>query len=148
MTTNKSEIEAQSLLNYYGDFQKCFDHLTSTFAVIAQRTQMMLSLSTIALTITGFSGPKIASSNTISCYSMILGLILVLSSMLINVWGVLCIHWTSHFIQKNHIQTLQSIIEYRHLKTSYFVKGSICLVLGLSAYVVSVITFLIYGINL
>ena len=67
--------ELEYLKTIYGDNQaeKLFTLLTDSFNVIQNRAQMLLSLITITLTITGFSGPKIAESSLFARLSSAFG---------------------------------------------------------------------------
>lgn len=121
------------------------EFLRHHFDVIQARSQLLLTLSTIALTITGFSGPKIAQTNDFARYSMALGIVFVLCSMIILLLGGLRIRWTTQFLGGPPEETLIRIIRYRNLKTRlYFVELGL-LVIGLSSYVASVVTYLLYG---
>ncbi len=101
----------------------------------------------LALTITGFSGPKIVQTNLFARYSMVLGIIFVLAAMLILLVGGLRIRWVTQMIGDTPRATLSSIILYRNRKTClYFVELSL-LVIGLTGYVASVVTYLLFGLN-
>ncbi len=115
------------------------------FDVIQARSQLLLTLSTLALTITGFSGPKIAQTNLFARYSMAVGIVFVLSAVVILLLGGLRIRWTTQFLGGEPHETLVRIIRYRNIKTRlYFIELGL-LVVGLSAYVASVVTYLLYG---
>ena len=115
------------------------------FDVIQARSQLLLTLATLALTITGFSGPKIAQTNLFARYSMALGIVFVLSAVVILLLGGLRIRWTTQFLGDDARETLIRIIRYRNHKTRlYFVELGL-LVIGLTAYVASVVTYLLYG---
>lgn len=83
--------ELEYLKTIYGENQaeKLFAQLTDSFNVIQNRAQMLLSLITITLTITGFSGPKIAESSLFARLSIAFGLAFVLLSALILMAGPL-----------------------------------------------------------
>ena len=66
--TPSPEEEARQLLVMHNGPQQlasCLQFLRHQFDVIQARMQILLTLSTLALTITGFSGPKIAQTNLI-----------------------------------------------------------------------------------
>ena len=101
----------------------------------------------LALTITWFSGPKIVQTSLFARYSMVLGIIFVLAAMLILLVGGLRIRWVTQMIGDTPRATLSSIILYRNRKTClYFVELSL-LVIGLTGYVASVVTYLLFGLN-
>ena len=76
---------------------------------------------------------------------MVLGIVFVLAAMVILLLGGLRIRWVTQMIAETPQATLSSIISYRNRKTRlYFVELSL-LVIGLTSYVASVVTFLLYG---
>ncbi|GEM_PF-1134189 len=134
--------EATELLRIYsGDMTRCLDLLNGQFGVIQGRSQLLLTLGTVALTITGFSGPKIAESSAFSRYSMTAGILLVLIAMILTLIGTLGIRWTTQFKAATPLETLTEIITYRNRKTRFYVAEIVFLVIGLSFYVASVMAF-------
>lgn len=140
--------KADYLLELYdGKLSSCLEFLKQHFNVIQARSQLLLTVCTLALTITGFSGPSIVQTNLFARYSMVFGIIYVLAAMLIMLVGGLRIRWVTQMIGNTPRATLSSIILYRNRKTSlYFVELSL-LVIGLTGYVASVVTYLLLGSN-
>lgn len=137
--------EAAHLLEMFNGVKAdCLRFLHDQFNVIQARGQFLLSLGTLTLTITGFSGPKIAQTNAFSRYSIALGISLVLVSMLVLLLGSNRIRWVSQARAENEEKTLAAIIRYRHQKTMYYLVELYLLVAGLSCYVASVVSFLIF----
>ncbi len=120
-----------------------YNYLISSFYTIQTRAQILLSLATICLTITGFSGPKIALSNEISRYTIAIGLLFVLISVTYVLTGPLHIKWATQAFGENLDQTMEELIRRRNRKTVQYHKSMLCLAIGLSFYVISVISFLI-----
>lgn len=139
--------EADYLLDLYdGRLSSCLEFLKQHFNVIQARSQLLLTICTLALTITGFSGPKIAQTNPFAQYSMVTGIVFVLATMVILLLGGLRIRWVTQLIGDTPRETLASIILYRNRKARlYFLELSL-LVIGLSSYVSSVVTYLLYGL--
>ncbi|MBK7257207.1 MAG: hypothetical protein IPI01_05270 [Ignavibacteriae bacterium] len=143
-----AEEEASRLLALFtgrDQLGDAIEFMRHHFDVIQARSQLLLTLATLALTITGFSGPKIAQTNLFARYSMALGIVFVLSAVVILLLGGLRIRWTTQFLGDDPQETLVRIIRYRNHKTRlYFVELGL-LVIGLTAYVASVVTYLLYG---
>ncbi len=138
--------EAKYLLGLYdGKLSSCLEFLKQHFNVIQARSQLLLTICTLALTITGFSGPQIVQTNLFARYSMVLGIVFVLAAMLILLLGGLRIRWVSQMIVETPQATLSSIIRYRNRKTRLYFAELSLLVIGLTSYVASVVTFLLYG---
>ncbi|HBC89400.1 MAG TPA: hypothetical protein DCZ94_20865 [Lentisphaeria bacterium] len=140
-----TEEAAELLRIYEGNMAKCLDLLTQQFGVIQGRSQLLLTLGTVALTITGFSGPKIAESSAFSRLSMTAGILLVLISMVLTLIGTLGIRWATQFRAPTPVETLTEIITYRNRKTKLYEAEMFFLVTGLVFYVASVIAFFLHS---
>ena len=139
--------ELEYLKTIYGDNQaeKLFTLQTDSFNVIQNRAQMLLSLITITLTITGFSGPKIAESSLFARLSIAFGLGFVLLSALILMAGPLRLSWCTRSRSISLDRSLIKLIEQRNFRSGRYHLASGALVVGLIGYVTSVISFLILG---
>ncbi len=138
--------EADYLLSLYdGQLSSCLEFLRVHFNVIQARSQLLLTICTLALTITGFSGPQIVQTNLFARYSMVLGICFVLAAMVILLIGGLRIRWVTQMIGDNPRETLSEIILYRNRKTRLYFAELTLLVIGLASYVASVVTFLLLG---
>ena len=144
----KAEDEARHMAGLFSGpdhLGRALEFLRHQFDVIQARSQLLLTLATLALTITGFSGPKIAQTNLFARYSMAVGIVFVLFAVIVLLLGGLRIRWTTQFLGGEPEETLIRIIRYRNHKTRlYFVELAL-LVVGLTAYVASVITYLLYA---
>lgn len=141
------EKEAQALLSRFSNLTTCQQVITHQFDVLQSRTHMMLTLATLTLTITGFSGPKIAASNVVSQYAMVFGLVFVLSAVVVTLAGTLRIRWLTQIGTGEPEQVLCDMIAYRNLKTRLFRIELTLLVVGLTLYVVSVVTYMLVGLE-
>lgn len=122
-----------------------FSRLTDTLNQLQNRAQMLLSLITITLTISGFSGPQIARSDALARYSIIAGITFVLLSAIILLSGPLRLTWVTKIKWENDDQVLIRLIKIRNKRTKRFYLASVLLVIGLFSYVTSVITYLSIG---
>jgi hypothetical protein len=152
MTFTKLDIltpleELNHLKAIYGEnrIDRLYSILTDTFNVLQNRAQMLLSLITITLTITGFSGPKIAESSVVARFSIAFGLGFVLLSALILIAGPLRLSWCTRLRSSSLDQSLIKLITQRNFRTRRYHIASVFLVVGLIGYVASVISFLITG---
>jgi len=136
--------EAQRLLDLYGgDMARCLDLLSNQFAVLQSRSQLLLTLGTITLTITGFSGPRIAASGALPRWGLVAGLLLVLSSLILLLLGTMRIRWMSQFV--TDAPSLAEAIRYRDRKTRAYLLQLSLLVVGLAAYVLAVVAYFATG---
>ena len=138
--------EAQHLLKIHGGAEqlpRCLDLLSQQLNVIQSRSQLLLTLSTLTLTITGFSGPQIAQSSSFARYSMSMGIIFVLFSMVLLLLSSLKIRWISQFSGDNTEEILIRALSYRNQKTKLYGIELFLLVIGLACYVSSLISYLL-----
>jgi hypothetical protein len=138
--------EANKMLKTFKDFSKCYNIITGQLNILQSRHQMMLTLATLTLTITGFSGPKMAQSNIVSKYGMIIGLIFVLSSIVAILLSTVNLIWFTQFHGNTDEDTLVLLLERRNLRTKMFHLQLFMLVIGLTSYVIAVIGYLYLGV--
>lgn len=143
MPAERQLAEAKRLLALHGgDAARTFDVVRQQFAVLQSRSQLLLTLATITLTITGFSGPQIARSGAFARIAMAAGLALVLASVLVLLSG-LRVRWLSQFDAGSPEATLAEAIAYRDRKTARFTAEIALLAAGIAAYVSAVIAYLL-----
>jgi hypothetical protein len=137
------QAEAGRLLALHkGDEARTYDVVRQQFMVLQQRSQLLLTLATITLTITGFSGPKMVQSGDFARWAMAIGLALVLGAVLLLLSG-LRVKWLSQFDAGSPEATLAEAIAYRDMKTGRFQAEIALLAAGIAAYVAAVIAYLL-----
>ncbi|MDH3745199.1 MAG: hypothetical protein OES47_08875 [Acidobacteriota bacterium] len=136
--------ELDYLLEIHGDgnYSKVFDVLVKQFDVLQSRAQLLLGLVTISLTITGFSGPRIAASSLFSKISIVYGLAFILISAVMILRGPLQLRWGTRRCMDTIHDSLVHLIVRRNERTKKYHVASACLIIGLTGYVGSVIGFL------
>ncbi len=141
------EEEADRLLAWHEGAAQimpaCVKVINEQFQVLQARTQFLLTLSTLTLTITGFSGPKIAETSALARYSIAIGIVFVLASIVCVLIGTLSINWITQITAVADREMLVTVIDYRNRKTRFYRIELLLLVIGLACYVASVVTFLI-----
>jgi uncharacterized Tic20 family protein len=106
---------------------------------------MLLGLVTICLTITGFSGPKVAESGPWSRFFVFVGVIAVLLSALFVLCGPLQIRWMTQYREDALDATLVQLLRRRNHRTALYHLAVTCLLIGLTGYVLSFAAFLLKG---
>lgn len=140
--------EARHLLAIGGGLRGALELLMTQFNVLQARAQVLLTVSTLALTITGFSGPRIAQSGDFPRLAMAGGLIFVLASMLLVLGGSLRIRWVTQFRAPaggDEQALVAQIVCHRDRKTRLFFLELCLLLAGLSAYVAAVVAYFLFG---
>ncbi|MDF7825499.1 hypothetical protein P4B35_15840 [Pontiellaceae bacterium B12227] len=139
------EEELDFLKEIYGsnDNAKLFSALKEAFSLLQTRAQMLLGLATICLTITGFSGPRMAASNGWSRFFIGFGLTFVLLSVMALVAGPLRLRWMTAWKAEDVEQTLLLHLRQRNLRTTYYRIAMFLLLVGLTGYLFSLLFFLL-----
>jgi hypothetical protein len=122
-----------------------FGILRDSFNILQVRSQMLLGLITICLTITGFSGIRIAAVGALPRGLMLLGILGVLVSAVLLFIGPLQVRWITQLRADTPEATIIALIHRRNYRTVQYHAAVICLLIGLSGYVLSVAAYLLQG---
>ncbi len=125
-----------------GDYSAVFRYLRESFTLLQARSQMLLGLATICLTITGFSGPRMAQSNPVSRFFIAFGLVFVLASVAAVVAGPLSLRWITSWRGETLDDTLIANLLRRDSKTRLYRLSTVLLLTGLTGYLLSLFFFL------
>ncbi len=137
--------ELANLKSIYGEdnLPEIYGILRDTFSTLQNRSHVLLSLVTICLTITGFSGPNIAASGAYPKTAIIIGLCFVLSAGGGLLVGAFDLQWITRYRGASSDETLIRILERRNRRTRTYRLATLLLVLGLSSYVASVVIYMV-----
>src|SRR6476619_6955886 len=112
--------EAELILQLAGgDTLRAYEMVERQLAVLVLRTQVMLSLSGIVITVTGFSGRAIAQTSVLARSCIAIGIFVVLAAAATAIGGVLRLSWLTTQIQERPIDTVISGLVIRHRKTRF-----------------------------
>jgi hypothetical protein len=140
-----ARVEAQRILKLAGDPRLAFEMVERQLAVLVVRTQVILSLSGIVITVTGFSGRAVAEVNELARFSIITGMFVVLAAAAVGIVGVLRVSWLSSIITDDPLETLERGLIIRDQKTRYLMLSLLLWVSGFSLYCVAVAQLLLAG---
>ena len=115
-----------------------FTMVERQIGVLHTRAQILLTLSGIVISTTGFSGRIIAGTNLWAQIAIIAGVGLVLLAAVVVVWGVLGLHWLTQQPGANLNEWLHSALSYRDRKTLAYRNGMALMILGLTLYVIAI----------
>jgi len=130
---------------YGPENEKALERVLKSYDILQARSQMLVSLIAICLTVTGFSGPAIARASTFCRYSIVIGLLLVLISAVFTLAGPLQLRWATQWRADTIENSLINLIRRRNQRTARYHLSFLLLSLGLSAYGASVIAYLLQG---
>lgn len=139
------EEELENLKAIYGEDQypELFQRIITSYDVLQGRSQTLVGLITICLTVTGFSGPQIARSSSFSKIAICFGLAMVLISGFILLSGPLLLRWGTQTRSDSLDESLVTLIERRNRRTLRYHLAAFILVVGLSGYIGSLLAYLL-----
>ena len=140
--TPNEELEFLKEIHGKDDYAKLFGSLKDGFSLLQTRAQMLLGLATICLTITGFSGPRMAQSNPYSRFFIGFGLAFVLFSVMALVAGPLRLRWMTAWKADSVDETIILHLYQRNLRTKFYRVAMVLLLIGLTGYLLSLVFFL------
>lgn len=136
--------EAEALLkNHQHSLKEVLSLLTQQFMIIQNRNQLLLTLSTVTLTITGFSGPTIAKSNLICMILLAIGLLSIIIATTLLLGSGMKLKWITQFEGKDDLSMVTQIIEYRDQKSETYQWQLRLMMFGLCFYTGSILCYFI-----
>jgi hypothetical protein len=117
-----------------GDRLKAFDIVERQLSVLVLRTQVMLSLSGIVVTVTGFSGRAIAETSQVARAAIAAGILIVLAAAAVAISGVLRLSWLTKTIHDDPLEMLMRAITVRDQKAKYLSASLVLFVCGFGLY--------------
>lgn len=112
-----THVEAKRILELTGSPLRAFELLERQLSALVLRTQVLLSLSGIVITVTGFSGRAIAETGLVARLSIALGLMVVLLGAAVAFAGVLRLRWLTQALSDDPQETLVRGLELRDRKS-------------------------------
>ncbi|MFO0616931.1 MAG: hypothetical protein U0414_30330 [Polyangiaceae bacterium] len=125
------------------DALRAVEMVHTQFGVLVLRTQVMLSLSGIVITVTGFSGRAIAATGVVARVCIVAGLVLVLAAAAVAMAGVLRLKWITEILEEDALATLRKAIAIRNKKSAFLQAAVTLFIVGFSLYVAAVAQLLI-----
>ena len=117
-----------------GNGLRAFELVERQLSVLVLRTQVMLSLSGIVITVTGFSGRSIAQTSNLARLSISAGILVVLAAAVVGITGVLRLHWLTQELADDILATLVRSISIRNAKSRYLRWSLLLFTIGVSLY--------------
>ena len=126
-----------------GNAAKAFDLVEKQLSVLVLRTQVMLSLSGIVITVTGFSGREIARTSETARVLVATGILVVLLSAATAIGGVLRLRWLTQEITDDIEATLTNMLRIRDAKSRFLTAALAFFVVGFACYCVAIALMLV-----
>jgi hypothetical protein len=126
-----------------GDPVKALELVQSQLSVLVLRTQVMLSLSGIVITVTGFSGRTIAQTSELARNLVASGIVIVLGAAVVAIGGVLRLRWLTQELSDDTEQMLTRMLEMRDQKSRYLNAALLTFMVGFACYCVAIALMLL-----
>jgi hypothetical protein len=139
----KAREEVERLISFTGSAKAAFDVIERQMGVLVIRTQVLLSLCGIVITVTGFSGRAIAGTGPLARILVVAGLFTVLAGATVAVGGVFRVTWLTERLQDDERAFLEDAIGLRDRKARFLQASLTLFILGFALYVGAVSLLLI-----
>ncbi len=143
MTTRSEEIDRILKLTN-SDTERAFGLVERQLSVLVLRTQVMLSLSGIVITVTGFSGKAIAQTNELARTLVSAGILIVLAAAATAIGGVLRLKWLTQELGEDLRQTLDRMLQVRDEKSKFLSAALVLFIVGFSCYCIAIAQMLMH----
>lgn len=143
MTTRSEEIERILKLTN-SDTERAFGLVERQLSVLVLRTQVMLSLSGIVITVTGFSGKAIAQTNELARALVSAGILIVLAAAATAIGGVLRLKWLTQELGEDLHKTLDRMLQVRDEKSRFLSAALVLFIVGFSCYCIAIAQMLMH----
>ena len=141
---NDGSIEAQSILDLCdGDRLKAFQMVQGQLAALVGRLQAILGLSSIVITVTGFSGRSVAQTSPLARVAVVSGLVLVLVAAAVGIGGVLQLRWSTQELRGDVVDSIARVIRIRDRKERFMTAALVIFVVGFAMYCFAVAQLLL-----
>jgi len=136
--------EAQSILDLCeGDRLKAFQMVQGQLTALVNRLQAILGLSSIVITVTGFSGRSVAQTSPIARITVVSGLVLVLVAAAVGIGGVLRLRWSTQELGGSALESIARVIRIRNGKERFMTAALSLFVIGFALYCFAVAQLLL-----
>jgi hypothetical protein len=126
-----------------GDKVRAYELVQSQLSVLVLRTQVMLSLSGIVITVTGFSGRTIAQTSELARTLVATGILIVLLAAGVAIGGVLRLRWLTQELGDDVEETLLRMLHIRDTKSRFLSVALVLFVVGFACYCVAIALMLL-----
>jgi len=142
----KPQEESQRIINQLAqpEYAPVLGMLEKQFQVLSNRAQVLLGISGVVISTTGFSGRLIAGTGVVAQLLVIAGVSLVLAAAVTVVVGVMPLRWITTQHGDSPEALLTNALAYRNRKQKRYFLGIILMMVGLTLYVASIIVMLLF----
>ena len=143
MTPAEEDEAGQILALVGGNALRAFELLERQLSVLVLRTQVLLSLSGIVITVTGFSGRAIAATSATARACISSGILVGLAAAAVAFVGVLRLRWLTQELDADVRRTIERGLAIRDKKSRHLTFAIVLFVIGLGLYCAAIAQLLI-----
>ncbi len=137
--SDSAKKEAQDILRLTEqNTLKALEIIERQLFAIYTRAQALVGLAGVVITVTGFSGRRIAGTSLPAQLLIIGGLATVLGCIIWIYMSVMKINWSTSALSEDPVDCLLKLIERRNSKTRAYLLGGYVFFFGLALYCISV----------
>lgn len=127
-----------------GDTARALEWVERQLITLHTRSQVLLSLAGVVITVTGFSGRIIAGTSTLAQALVVAGIGVVVASAIWVYLGVMGLRWVTAELEGDPGEGLARILARRDARTRRYRLGGIFLSVGLALYGAAVALMLLH----
>ena len=115
------------------------NYLSNQLGVLKSQSQMLMGLSGLVVTVTGFSGHNMVRGGLPSTIAMIVGVVGVMAAILVTLQVSARLRWVSRDLDDDLEKTALTVIRSRDEQSTALGRAGVLVSLGLCAYLLSVV---------
>ncbi|MCA9551646.1 MAG: hypothetical protein KC933_16535 [Myxococcales bacterium] len=113
-------------------------YLSGQLSVLKTQAQMLLGLSSVAITVTGFSGAHMIRAGRPAALLMVVGIAFILAAATICIRSMGVIRWVTQDLDDDLTKTAQVVLTRRNRQQGRLQIASYLVAVGLAAYLAAV----------
>lgn len=118
--------------------------LESQIQMLAQRSQVLMTLAGVVVTVTGFSGRLIAGTSPTAQLLIVAGVFVVVFSAMWQFRNVMQFRWLTQLLDREPLAAVTEMVERRNRKAAAYRQGGIVFFLGACLYLAALSLMLLY----
>lgn len=133
---------------YAGRDVELVQHLSHQMATVKTYAQVLVGLSGLTVTVTGFSGAHMIRAGSVSAGLMVAGIALVLVGLVLCIRTITRLRWVTQELRDDLVETATLVIQRRNGQQRSLSVGAVFVVAGLGCYLAAVMVAAIVSGNL
>ena len=114
-------------------------YLSSQLGVLKSQSQMLMGLSGLVVTVTGFSGHNMVRGGAASTIAMVVGIAGITAGVIVTLQVGRRLRWVSRDLDEDYEKTALAVIQRRDAQATALRRAGAFVALGLAAYLLSVV---------